>query len=116
MARSKSSSGSSQRWMNCFIFAAYLRFMLSVFAGFSAFRKRAKSLSIVSFRERVGYLRRFSLTSLRPRVTMCPRACSMKEIESSIFCKLYRETLSSGGGIFTGRAAFEYLKGFARNL
>jgi hypothetical protein len=38
----------------------------------------------------------------------------MKDIESSIFYRLYKETLSSGGGILTGRVALEYLKGFAR--
>lgn len=85
MARSCSSSGSSQRWMNCFIFWAYFFFMLSVFAGFSVLRKRANSFNIVSLRERVGYFRRFSLTSRRPLVTICPNAYSMKEIESSIF-------------------------------
>ena len=83
--RSWSSSGSSHRWMNCFILAAYLRFMLSVLAGFSVLRKRAKSLSMVSFSDIEGYLSLFSLTSRKPRVTTYPRAYSMKEIESSIF-------------------------------
>ena len=76
--------------------------MLSVFAGFSVLRKRAKSLSIVSLRERVGYLSLFSLTSLRALVTMEPRAYSINDIESSDFWSLNRETFSSAGGILTG--------------
>lgn len=71
--------------MNCFILAAYLRFILSVLAGFSVFKNSAKSFNMVSFRDRVGYLSRFSLTSRSPLVTTYPKAYSMKEMESSIF-------------------------------
>jgi len=67
---------------------------------------------MVSFTDIVGYLSLFSLISLNPLVTIYPRAYSIKVIESSIFDKLKSDTLSSVGGIFTGRVALEYLEGF----
>jgi len=71
---------------------------------------------MVSLTEIPGYFNLFSLTSLKALVTICPNAYSINEIESSIFDRLYKLTLSSFGGIFTGKPAFEYLNGLPKNL
>jgi hypothetical protein len=84
----------------------------SVFAGLFTFKNIANNLSIVSLTEILGYFNLFSLTSLNALVTIYPNDCSMNVIESSILDKLYNDTLSTGGGIFTGNTALEYLNGF----
>jgi hypothetical protein len=90
--------------------------MYSVLAGFSAFKNRAKSLSIVSLTLRLGYLSLFSETSLKPLVTIEPRAYSMKVVESSLLRRVKRFTGSSVGGIFTGNSALLYLAGVHINF
>lgn len=90
--------------------------MNSVLAGLFVFKNSANNFSMVSFTDILGYFNLFSLTSLKARVTIYPKAYSIKEIESSILERLYKDTLSCGGGIFTGKVAFEYLKGLAKNF
>ena len=85
-------------------------------AGFSAFKKMAKSFSMVSLQERVGYFKRFSPTSLRPRVTTELKACSMKVMEVSFLYRLKRLTESLDAGILTGSCTPEYLAGSNMNL
>lgn len=114
--RSNSSSDISHLSTNYFNFSAYFFFICSVLAGFSVFKNKEKSLSIVSLIESVGYFSLFSLTSLKALVTIQPNDYSINDIESSIFYKLCRDTQSTVGGILTGRLVLEYLKGFAKNL
>jgi hypothetical protein len=76
----------------------------------------AKSLSIVSFTDISGCLRRLSATSRRPFVTIDPRAYSIKVVDSSLFCKANSVILSSAGGIFTGNSTLLYFAGFFKNF
>ena len=76
-----SSSGTVHFSRKAFILSWYFCLMCSVLAGFDFFRKMAKSLSMVSLTERVGYLSLVSPISLSPLVTTAPRACSRKVIE-----------------------------------
>jgi len=110
-ASSFNSIGTSHFSMNAYIFLWYFSFMYEVLAGFSAFKKMAKSLSMVSLTVKVGYFRRLSPTSLRPRVTIDPNDCSRKVMLSSVPWSLTSCTGSSAGGIFTGSWVSTYFEG-----
>ena len=71
---------------------------------------------MVSLHDRVGYFKRFSPTSLRPRVTTELRACSINVMEVSFLCRLKRLTESLDAGILTGSYTPEYLEGSHMNL
>lgn len=71
--------------MKVYILFKYFSRMYSVLAGFSAFKKIAKSFNIVSFTVSVGYLSLFSPTSLKARVTTVPSDYAMNVLQSSCF-------------------------------